>query len=168
MEMKLVDQKRRNAKIRRRSEPCTSGIVAWYWYAIAVQNFIALPTVECFICSNEPFGINQKDGKVGLNHWNLFMSSTPNDNERMIWSQPRYSSSVSLSSPSTISKHYVTKQHDTKQRQQRLNSRRKRQKMKPLPILGYNSRAILEYYDLRPLEVGWRLNSLGFPLLGKF
>jgi hypothetical protein len=38
--------------------------------------------------------------------------------------------------------------------------------MKPMPILGYNARTILAYYDARPLEVGWRLNSLGFPLLG--
>lgn len=44
--------------------------------------------------------------------------------------------------------------------------RRRRQKMKPMPILGYNARTILAYYDARPLEVGWRLNSLGFPLLG--
>jgi hypothetical protein len=44
---------------------------------------------------------------------------------------------------------------------------RRRQKMKPMPILGYDALAIEEYYDVRPLEVGWRLNSLGFPLLGK-
>jgi hypothetical protein len=43
---------------------------------------------------------------------------------------------------------------------------RRRQKMKPMPILGYDALAIEEYYDVRPLEVGWRLNSLGFPLLG--
>jgi hypothetical protein len=40
--------------------------------------------------------------------------------------------------------------------------------MKPMPILGYDALAIEEYYDIRPLEVGWRLNSLGFPLLGTF
>jgi hypothetical protein len=48
----------------------------------------------------------------------------------------------------------------------RSSSRKLRQKMKPMPILGYNARNILAYYDARPLEVGWRLNSLGFPLLG--
>ena len=41
-----------------------------------------------------------------------------------------------------------------------------RQKMKPMPITGYNAKKIEEYYDRRPLQVGWRLNSLGFPLLG--
>ena len=40
------------------------------------------------------------------------------------------------------------------------------QKAKPMPITGYNADAILEFYDKRPLEVGWRLNSLGLPLLG--
>ena len=44
--------------------------------------------------------------------------------------------------------------------------RQRRQKMKPMPILGYSARTILAYYDARPLEVGWRLNSLLFPLLG--
>ena len=39
--------------------------------------------------------------------------------------------------------------------------------MKPMPITGYDGEAILEYYDRRPLQVGWRLNSLGLPLLGK-
>jgi hypothetical protein len=43
----------------------------------------------------------------------------------------------------------------------------RRQKMKPMPVTGYDARAIEDYYDMRPLEVGWRLNSLGFPLLGK-
>ena len=53
-------------------------------------------------------------------------------------------------------------------RSQRQIQKRKRQKMKPMPILGYSSRTILAYYDARPLEVGWRLNSLGFPLLGTY
>ena len=39
-------------------------------------------------------------------------------------------------------------------------------KIQPLPIKGYDAIAIEEYYDRRPLQVGWRLNSLGFPLLG--
>jgi hypothetical protein len=39
-------------------------------------------------------------------------------------------------------------------------------KTKPMPITGYNADAILECYDKRPLEVGWRLNSVGLPLLG--
>lgn len=33
-------------------------------------------------------------------------------------------------------------------------------------MTGYNYKAIEELYDRRPLQVGWRLNSLGFPLLG--
>ena len=45
---------------------------------------------------------------------------------------------------------------------------RTRRKTKPMPITGYNADAILEYYDIRPLQVGWRLNILGFPLLGTF
>jgi len=45
---------------------------------------------------------------------------------------------------------------------------RERLKTKPMPVTGYDARAIEEYYDIRPLQVGWRLNSLGFPLLGKW
>lgn len=41
-----------------------------------------------------------------------------------------------------------------------------RKKTLPMPITGYNAKDILDCYDRRPLEVGWRLNSLGFPLLG--
>jgi hypothetical protein len=44
---------------------------------------------------------------------------------------------------------------------------RNRAKMQPMPVTGYNSLAIEEHYDRRPFQVGWRLNSLGFPLLGK-
>lgn len=36
---------------------------------------------------------------------------------------------------------------------------------KPMPITGYDADAICEHYDRRPLEVGWRLNSLGIPLV---
>jgi len=39
---------------------------------------------------------------------------------------------------------------------------------KPMPITGYDANEICERYDRRPLEVGWRLNSLGFPMVGCF
>ncbi|KAG7363890.1 ABC1 family-domain containing protein [Nitzschia inconspicua] len=45
------------------------------------------------------------------------------------------------------------------------NKLRNKQKMKPMPLTGYDAKAIEEYYDMRPLQVGWRLNSLGLPLL---
>jgi predicted unusual protein kinase regulating ubiquinone biosynthesis (AarF/ABC1/UbiB family) len=35
-----------------------------------------------------------------------------------------------------------------------------------MPITGYDAQAIEAFYDRRPLQVGWRLNSLGFPMLG--
>ena len=41
-------------------------------------------------------------------------------------------------------------------------------KQKPLPIIGYNGEDICDYYDRRPLIVGWRLNILSLPLLGQF
>jgi hypothetical protein len=46
--------------------------------------------------------------------------------------------------------------------------RRPRQKMKPMPITGYDAEAIEKFYDRRPLQVGWRLNSFGLPILGMF
>lgn len=42
---------------------------------------------------------------------------------------------------------------------------RQRKKMKPMPVIGYDAQSILDFYDRRPLRVGWRLNSLGLPLL---
>lgn len=46
------------------------------------------------------------------------------------------------------------------------NGKRVRIKTKPMPVTGYNAKAIEDYYDRQPFQVGWRLNSLGFPLLG--
>jgi hypothetical protein len=40
------------------------------------------------------------------------------------------------------------------------------EQQQPLPVKGYDASAILNYYDKHPLDVGWRLNSLGLPLLG--
>lgn len=40
-------------------------------------------------------------------------------------------------------------------------------KQKPMPIIGYNGEDICDYYDRRPLVVGWRLNILSLPLLGE-
>lgn len=40
-------------------------------------------------------------------------------------------------------------------------------KKKPMPIVGYNGQDICDYYDRSPLTVGWRLNILSLPLLGK-
>jgi hypothetical protein len=45
-------------------------------------------------------------------------------------------------------------------------AKRVRIKTKPMPVTGYNAELIEDYYDRRPFQVGWRLNSLGFPLLG--
>jgi len=44
----------------------------------------------------------------------------------------------------------------------RLNMKKKR----PMPMVGYNAKEICDYYDRRPLVVGWRLNGLSLPLLG--
>lgn len=40
-------------------------------------------------------------------------------------------------------------------------------KTKPMPVVGYNAKEICEKYDRRPFQVGWRMNSVGLPLLGK-
>jgi hypothetical protein len=47
------------------------------------------------------------------------------------------------------------------------NHFRTRQKTTPMPVTGYDAAAIEEFYDRRPFQVGWRLNSVGIPLLGK-
>jgi len=54
------------------------------------------------------------------------------------------------------------------QRRRNGQKRRRPRKTDAMPITGYDAEAIEAFYDTRPLQVGWRLNSLGFPLLGKF
>lgn len=44
---------------------------------------------------------------------------------------------------------------------------REKIKTKPMPIEGYDAREICETYDRRPFQVGWRMNSVGLPLLGR-
>jgi len=47
-----------------------------------------------------------------------------------------------------------------------ISNRRTNTQLQPIPVTGYNAKEIAEHYDRRPLEVGWRLNSLSLPLLG--
>ena len=47
-----------------------------------------------------------------------------------------------------------------------ISNRRTNTQLQPIPVTGYSAKEIAEYYDRRPLEVGWRLNSLSLPLLG--
>lgn len=62
----------------------------------------------------------------------------------------------------------LTQETRTFRTQQKQGRRQPRpSKMSPMPVRGYDAAAIEDYYDLRPFEVGWRLNSLGLPLLGK-
>jgi hypothetical protein len=49
---------------------------------------------------------------------------------------------------------------------EKTTTKRVRIKTKPMPVTGYNAKSIEDYYDRQPFQVGWRLNSLGFPLLG--
>jgi hypothetical protein len=46
--------------------------------------------------------------------------------------------------------------------------RRRKTKTQPMPVTGYSARAIEDYYNVRPFQVAWRLNTLGFPFLGKW
>jgi hypothetical protein len=48
------------------------------------------------------------------------------------------------------------------------STRLEAKKKRPMPVVGYNAKKICEYYDRRPLVVGWRLNKLSLPLLGMF
>jgi len=42
-----------------------------------------------------------------------------------------------------------------------------KKKTKPMPITGYDANQICKTYDRRPFQVGWRMNAVGLPLLGK-
>lgn len=44
---------------------------------------------------------------------------------------------------------------------------REKIKTKPLPIEGYDANEVLFTYDRKPFQVGWRMNAVGLPLLGK-
>ena len=105
----------------------------------------------------------------------LFMSSRVDSLEgnSRTWNQR---STTTRGGPISLPSSYPSSPQSTAlQRQQRpkqtdpINQNqpsRRQRKTKPLPMTGYDSKAIEELYDRRPLQVGWRLNSLGFPLLG--
>ena len=73
-------------------------------------------------------------------------------------------SSIMHSTPSTQGSRTWSLQQRPNESEDRSRSRKK---MQPMPVRGYDAASIEHYYDRRPLQVGWRLNSLGFPLLGK-
>ncbi|CAB9520424.1 OF BC1 COMPLEX KINASE 3, chloroplastic [Seminavis robusta] len=83
------------------------------------------------------------------------LGSSRTDWDTRTWNQGPGRGRVSFSS-STQSTHKNDKQNQVRQRR----------KTKPMPVTGYDFKDIEETYDRRPLQVGWRLNSLGFPLLG--
>lgn len=87
-------------------------------------------------------------------------------NSNVFPSSSNTGTTTTTTTPSTATTRRTSQQKTSSSRP--IQKRRRRQKMKPMPILGYNARTILAYYDARPLEVGWRLNSLGFPLLGMY
>ena len=62
--------------------------------------------------------------------------------------------------------HRQKQQQQQQRRQQQTPPTERKRKTKPMPFTGYDFQAIEELYDRRPLQVGWRLNSLGIPLLG--
>jgi hypothetical protein len=85
----------------------------------------------------------------------LFVQTDVDDNKSRTWDQ----------APSRE----PTQTHNSIYHMTRSKPHRPRQpKTKPMPVTGYNSKAIIELYDRRPLQVGWRLNWLGLPLLGTF
>jgi hypothetical protein len=104
----------------------------------------------------------------------IFRVYSSRDNDTRTWTQQR--SHTGSSPPSTTSNALSSQLAPINRRHNRSDSfsnskssslPQRRQKMKPMPVTGYDARAIEDYYDMRPLEVVWRLNSLGFPLLGK-
>ncbi|GKY92638.1 hypothetical protein MPSEU_000233900 [Mayamaea pseudoterrestris] len=42
---------------------------------------------------------------------------------------------------------------------------RRKLKTKAMPVTGYDPQTLENHYDRQPFKVGWRLNSIGFPLL---
>jgi len=89
-------------------------------------------------------------------------------NERdEIGSSNRYWNPIQSASStrSTNIRNRVYRKNDSNNRHEDRGRSRNKQKLKPMPVTGYDAKAIEEYYDMRPLQVGWRLNTLGFPLL---
>lgn len=112
---------------------------------------------------------NHKDRSRTTLHRPLFSSRT-GDSESFNISEPQKKSnrywnpieSVPSKTIADIPHHILNRENKKKNNQQ---EGRTKQKMKPMPVTGYDARAIEKYYDMRPLRVGWRLNTLGFPLL---
>jgi hypothetical protein len=145
-------------------------------YVMFIPFFVSLTTITCFQLSHKQCWQQQQQPNFhvgGMCNKHLHMTSTSSSNEHRTGIKQLYtSSSHGTTAPSLLNpkNNYQTIPTGMSPQLRRRQSQRqrRRQKMRPMPILGYNARSILEYYDLRPLEVGWRLNSLGFPLLGMF
>jgi hypothetical protein len=96
----------------------------------------------------------------------IFRICSSRDNDARTWTQQRSTGSIPSATSVTSSSASSNRAPFNRQHNRVESYPQRRQKMKPMPVTGYDARAIEDYYDMRPLEVGWRLNSLGFPLLG--
>lgn len=139
-----------------------------YFGSLGVVGFYLLPLRK--ISQRIPFTVKE----CGNNILTVYSSR---ENDARTWTQQRSTGSPSSTSSATndLSSHltpFIRPPNRSESQSSRIYSKsssnpQRRQKMKPMPVTGYDARAIEDYYDMRPLEVGWRLNSLGFPLLGK-
>lgn len=126
---------------------------------ICLSLLLAAPSLGFLVPG--PVGKTQKSSSVGTNDGLLvrvasassLWSSRAQADVSRTWNQSPSRGRIAFSQENPTNKNKTSRQ---------------RLKTKPLPVTGYDADAIIETYDRRPLQVGWRLNSLGFPLLGKF
>ena len=142
---------------------------SWTGSLLAVGLFLSLPPVHCFtqaaLASSSSLLIQQhipQSTIASASATRLYQATTTPTEPA---TSRRFRQKPSPRDVESTERYYTEKQRQAEDEDVPFVAR-EHQKIQPLPIQGYNAESIEEYYDRRPLQVGWRLNSLGFPLLG--
>ena len=101
--------------------------------------------------TNEAFIIQQQRIAVVQSSYHKIISENHNV----------YTTDITLQQNNQSFKRYYNERYNNRVS---LNAARKQT---PMPIVGYDAKEICDKYDRNPLVVGWRLNILSLPLLGK-
>jgi len=115
----------------------------------------------------EPLFSSQASSNDDASQWqsnggsSAIKDSNENENINRYWNPLQSASSTRIANI----RNKINRNNDNNNRRVNRSRSRNKQKMKPMPVTGYDAKAIEEHYDMRPLQVGWRLNTIGFPLL---
>ena len=95
----------------------------------------------------------------------LYMSANPNQAPRT-WAQKKTANRELLYAPDTSPTYTGSTVASSLYPKADRRIERRKLKSEAMPVTGYNPEALDDYFDRHPWKVAWRLNSIGFPLLG--